>query len=115
MGKSLLLDFMTLSCANRIFSANDTFIQTYDSECNKHEHRLSTMASRFEYLKDRDILTNGEWLVVSKDHMTGDAWFDKLKEYIKQKEKAAKDITRETPFLDRDGKSLIKMMIPTFT
>ncbi len=115
MGKSLLLDFMTLSCANRIFSANDTFIQTYDSECNKHEHRLSTMASRFEYLKDRDILTNGEWLVVSKDRMTGDAWFDKLKEYIKQKEKAAKDITRETPFLDRDGKSLIKMMIPTFT
>ena len=115
MGKSLVADYMMLSAADKLFSNHETVLQTYDTEINKHEDRLRNFANRFDHLKDKDILGNGLWIVSDKSQYYGEVWFDKLKEYLKAKEKSAKDYTFTTPFLDRDRKSPIKMLMPTFT
>ena len=115
MGKSLICDYMMLSAANRLFSVHETVMQTYDTEMNKHEDRLRGFASRFEFLADKDVLGNGLWLCTDKSVLSGDQWFDKLKDYIKQKEKATKEYTYDSPFLERDGKTTHKILMPTFT
>lgn len=112
--KSTIMHYMMLSAANRITAAADTLMMTYDTEINIHESRLQNFINNFDNLRDKGILENGHWIITDKTVYYADEWFDKTKTYLKDKEKNAKDYTLETPFLDRDRKSLIKMMVPTF-
>lgn len=112
--KSTVMHYMMLSAANRISAATETIMMTYDTEINIHESRLQKFAERFEYLKEKNIINEGIWTITDKTVYYADKWFDETKKYLENKEKNAKDYTFETPFLDRDGKSLIKMIVPTF-
>lgn len=113
--KSTIMHYMTLSAADRLSSTAETSINTYDTEMNIHEERLRALAGVFPSFNERDILNDGTWVVTDKTVYYGNEWFTKLKEYLDKKKTEAPKLTYETPFLDRDGKSSIKMMIPTFS
>lgn len=112
--KSTLAHYIKLSAANKIFSFMDTVIQDYDTEVNIHEDRLLNFTEQFEFFKDRNILDEGLYVVTDKTKYYGDKWWEAHKEYMAEKVKEAKKYTFETPFLDRDGKTLIKTLLPTF-
>ena len=113
--KSTVMHYMMLSAADRITAAVDTNMSTYDTEINIHESRLLEFANRFEKLREKDVFNTGYWVVTDKTVYYADQWFEKTKEFLANKEKHAKEITGVTPFLGRDQKTLIEMIIPTFT
>ena len=113
--KSTVMHYMMLSAADKLFSTHDTVMMTYDTEINIHEERLRNFINKFDYLQNKQVLQNEHWTITDKTVYYGDTWFEKLKEYLTNKEKGAKDYTYDTPFLDRDGKTLVKLILPTFS
>ncbi len=112
--KSTVLHYQSLSALNRIMYAHESSITTYDTEVNIHENRLIQLTYKFDYLKDKDIINNGIWSLTDSTIYSGNKWFENLKEYVNRKQEHKKDITVEYPFLDRDGKTLLKGLVPTF-
>lgn len=115
LGKSTILHNMTLSAFNRIMSTTDSSLSTYDTEINVHEGRLDKLLERFEYLKDRNVIETGEWIVTDKSIYYGDKWFEVLKDFLKEKRANAKQNTVDTPFLSRDKTTPMKILVPTFS
>lgn len=113
--KTTIARFKQLSAASRIMlGAGFTSIQSYDTEMNIHEERQRSLSQQHEAFKDKDILADGTWTITDKSVYYGNEWFEKLKEYLKNKKDNANKLTVETPFLDRDGKSNMKIIVPTF-
>ncbi len=112
--KSTLMHYMMLSALERMLVSVETSAHTYDTEMNVHETRLKILTQHFDILKDKDLLLDGIWSVSDKTIYYGNTWFSHLKEFLNNKKDHKKELLRETPFLDRDGKTPISMMIPTF-
>lgn len=95
-----------------------TSIADYDTEVNAQEHRLSALASSIRFFFDHgiDLFDYNQmlWKTTDKTVMPGDEFFEKIKEFIAIKRKLAKDYLVDTPFLDRDGVSLLRVILPTF-
>ena len=108
--KSTVVHFMSLSAMSRLITTTETSMSTYDTEVNIHEFKLKAMAEAFQIFKDRDIINDGTWVITDKTVYYGDQWFEKLKEYLKYKIDNSKKYLVETPFLDRDGVSLMKAL-----
>ena len=114
--KSTIMHYMMLSAADRIASTTDVCVMdTYDTEMNIHEERLRSLTYSFETFKSRDILNDGTWIVTDKTVYLGDEWFEKKKEFLKGKKDNLAKLSFETPFMNRDGKSLLKVVVPTFS
>lgn len=95
-----------------------TSISDYDTEVNAQEHRLSQLAASIRFFFDHNIdlfdYNQMLWKTTDKTMMAGDEYFEKIKEFIAVKRKLAKDYLVDTPFLDRDGTSLLRVILPTF-
>lgn len=115
LGKSTIMHEMSLSALNRMFSTSESSLSTYDTEINMHETRLDKLIQKFEYLKDRDILTNGEWVITDKSIYPGEKWLEKIKDFLKDKRSNTKQYSVTTPFLSRDKKTPISILMPTFS
>ncbi len=113
--KSTILHYMGLTAMERIYIAHPTSMSTYDTEVNIQEEALQRFVDRFNVFKDLDIFRLMIWAITDKTVYYANQWYEKLKEYLKNKMDNKSKVTLETPFLDRDGKSLIKMMVPTFS
>lgn len=111
--KSTILHFMMLSAMNRMFSTVETSAGTYDTETNIHEHTIKRFLNRFPYLRDKNIIEEGYWVITDKTQYHGNKWHEKSKEYLAQKAENANKLKYSTPFVDRDGKAL-KVIVPTF-
>lgn len=110
--KSTTMHWMMLTAMSRF---NQSTASTYDTEINISEERLKDLARNIIELNGEDVIENGRWTITDKTAYFGNEWFEKLKEYMDAKIANAKKITVESPFLDRDGKTLLPMIIPTFT
>jgi hypothetical protein len=116
MFKSTIMHYMMLSAADKLMSTADTSMSTYDTEINIHEERLQHLTGQFESFKDKNIIKDGDWVITDRTVYHGNAWYEKLKDYLKnQKKQGDKEIVYETPFLDRDGETLMTTIIPTFS
>lgn len=112
--KSTVANFMELSAMSKIAEVADTSMNTYDTEVNIHESRLLTLTKRFDIFKNVNILDNGMWTITDRTVYMANEWYEILKDFLKSKRDDAKKIERNTPFLDRDGKSFLKILTPTF-
>lgn len=113
--KTTIARYKQLSAASRIMlGAGMTSIQSYDTEMNIHEDRQRRLSQQHEAFKDSDILADGTWTITDKSVYYGNEWFEKLKEYLKTKKDNGSKLTVPTPFLNRDGKTLMEILIPTF-
>lgn len=112
--KSTVMHYMMLSAADRIATSVETSMSTYDTEINIHEHHLLAFTKRFPSFKQKNILEDGTWLVTDKIVYYANEMFEILKEYLKNKAANSKKIEYPTPFPDRDGKTPLMMITPTF-
>ena len=111
--KSTLAHYHVLSALSRIMSMAPSSIGTYDTEMNIHESRLQMLADIF--FPDNNILLDGTWVVTDKTIYTGNKWYEEFKTYLQDnKLNNKKELTVELPFLERDGKTLMTTIIPTF-
>lgn len=113
--KSTLLHYMMLSAADKIATVVPTHMDTYDTEVNIHETRLHAFTTRFISFKDRDILQDAIWQVTDKTMYYANKWFELFKDYLKSKKTIQAKLEMDTPFMTRDKKTLLKIMVPTFS
>ena len=113
--KSTIKNHMLLSAFDKIYSVSpETMIYAYDTEINVHETALRRFTEKFKYVSEiKDIFQNN-WIITDKEAMLGDEFFKELKEFFSNKESHSKELTFTLPFLDRDNKTLIKSLLPTF-
>lgn len=112
--KSTLMHYMMLSAASKVMEVNDTYMSTFDTEINIHENRLISFTKGFKVFQDRNIINEGIWSVTDKTVYYGNEWYELLRSYLKEKKKSADKHMRTTPFLERDGKTLMQTVVPTF-
>ncbi len=110
--KSTIMHYMLLSAMSKF---ENSAASTYDTEINISENRLKSLVSNITEFKDEDVINTGRWVVTDKTAYHGNEWFEHLKKYMDSKIANAKSITVESPFLSRDGKTNLTMLIPTFT
>lgn len=110
--KSTIMHFMLLSAMSKF---KDSTASSYDTEINMSEKRLKSLAANVAEFKGEDVIHSGRWTITDKTAYHGNEWFEKFKKYMDLKIANAKSITIDSPFLARDGKSNLPMLIPTFT
>jgi hypothetical protein len=116
MFKSTIMHYMMLSAADRLMATAETSMSTYDTEINIHEERLRQLTDQFTSFTGKDIITDGTWVITDRTVYHGNDWYEKLKSYLKENKKQGdSSIMYETPFMERDGKTLMKTIIPTFS
>lgn len=106
--------YMMLSAMDKIFLAGETSSMTYDTEMNIHPARLFKLTQRFNSFKKRNILDDNLWAISNKANYFANEWYEKLRDFLKEKIEHEKEILYDSPFLDRDGKTLMKVMLPSF-
>lgn len=110
--KSTIMHFMMLSAMARFAGSTSN---TYDTEINMLLSRLSQLALAIKEFNGEDVIDNGRWQVTDKTLYYANEWYEIWKKFIKEKRDNLSKISIVTPFIDRDGKSLMKVSIPTFT
>ncbi len=110
--KTSILFFFILTCLSRM---KDSAANSYDTEINVNENRIKKMADHIHDLNKEDIIENQRLILTDKTKYFGDEWFEKIKDFMTEKKNKAKQITVNSPFLSRDKKTLLPMLIPTFS
>lgn len=115
--KSTLLMYMLLTVLYRL-SKNQASLSWYDTEVNVDLMRLAYMASLIEGFEDFDaeennIFLTGLWAFSDKGNISGNKWIDKIQLFLMEKIKNSRSHMADSPFLDLDGKTLIRWMTPT--
>lgn len=110
--KSTIMHYMMLSAMCKFPESHGN---TYDTEVNVSINRTRALASVVHGRYDTGAFDDNRWTITDKSIYHGNVWFEELKKYMDGKIENAKSLLRESPFLDKDGKNLFKMIIPTFT
>lgn len=110
--KSTIMHYMMLSAMSKF---DGSAANTYDTEINISENRAKALANNIRELNNEDIIHKGRWKITDKTAYFGNEWFETLKEFMTTKFDNAKSITKLSPFLARDGKTQLPMLIPTFS
>lgn len=107
--KTTIMDWMMLVVMSQIPKSQGGI---YDTEFNVVIPRVSALAAAIKEFNNEDIVRNGRLQFTDKSVYLGNEWYDKWKEFVKDKEKNIASVSLDTPFIDRDGKTLFKQAIP---
>lgn len=117
--KSTLTEWIIYTAMGRVGA--ETVGIFYDTEFNKKEPRMSILQRGVrEVMRQLDkigaysLFKAGRFVLTDKAAYSGNKFFDFIKDWLTEKRKDKKNMF-ETPFVDRDGKSLFHMLMPTFT
>ena len=112
--KSTIMHYMMLSAASKVNEVSDTYMSTYDTEINIHEHRLINFTYQFDNFRGKHIINEGMWAVTDKTVYFGNKWYEEQRQYLKDKAKCGEKDYLTTPFLERDGITMMKVIPPSF-
>lgn len=119
--KSTLVEWMIATAMARVSPYSEGIF--YDTEMNKKEQRMASLQLNIRDIynqamhmfgMERSLFDQGRYTLTDKAVYSGNKFFDAIKEGLAAKQKDKKNV-QLTPFLDRDGKSPFKMLVPTFT
>lgn len=113
--KSTILHYMSLSALDRIQQSTPSSLSTYDTEINISEKHLNNLAQSFPTMKDKVPTNDGTWTITDKTVYFANEWYEVLKKYLKDKKAAGKEFEVDLPFIGRDGKTKLKVPVPTFS
>lgn len=109
--KSTIMHYMMLSAMAKFY---ESVAFTYDTEINMSEARLASLADNIREFGGENVIHNGRWQITDKTLYLGNEWFEIYKKFVQDKTATKTKYSRTTPFLDRDGKSRMTQLIPTF-
>lgn len=112
--KSTIMDYMSLTAMVRIWYATPTYLNTYDTEVNIHETHKRNFFQRYMAIFKEDILNTGAWTITDKTKYSGNKWYEIHKEHMVTMRNTPDKDRFDTPFLNRDGKTLFRIPTPTF-
>jgi hypothetical protein len=115
IGNNFKSTFMHFMMTTVMAHFPESTADTYDTEVNMNESRLASLARGIRDFNGEDIIENGRWRITDKSLHMGNEWFEIFKTFIKDKVAAGNKIMRDTPFIARDGVSLIRQAFPTFS
>lgn len=110
--KTTITNYQLFTAMSRMANSSGN---AYDTEVNIHESHLKEFIARIPEFKGEDVLDTGRWVVTDKTIYSGNKWNEVFRTFVEDKIKNKDKWSVTTPFLDRDGKSLIKIILPTFT
>lgn len=90
-------------------------MDTYDTEVNMTMERLRELAGRQRDFNGENVIDNQRWRVTDKREHLGNEWYEILKDYINLKVAQGPKALHTTPFLDRDGVTLMKQLPPSIS
>lgn len=109
VGKTVIMNFIFHTILARM---RESYGQTYDSEDTFEEGRFTDLATFIEGLSEDDLFALGRWMVTARSVISGEIWFDQLKDFMEQRQTDRAKRRRSTPFMDRDKKPF--QMIPHY-
>lgn len=107
--KSTLQRFQSFTASARMPQSTGNL---YDTENNVSETRPAHLAEGIEDFGGEPIFDTGRWVFTNSVTYIGNKWYEAQRDFLQEKAKQKSYV--DSPFLDRDGESLMKMMIPTF-
>jgi hypothetical protein len=117
--KSTLTEWMIYTAMGRV--SPETIGIFYDTEFNKKEPRMTALQRgvrevmrQLDKLGVTSLFKANRFALTDKAMYSGNKFFDWMKNWLTEKRKDKKNMY-ETPFVDRDGKSLFHMLMPTFS
>jgi hypothetical protein len=103
------------SILNRLLpQCDDSFYSRYDTEINTHESRYNTLYQNFDNIKGRDLLEEGMVQITDSSVYNGNQYWKIVKDYLQEKTSDKKAKRYTTVFLDRDHKTPLTVIAPTF-
>lgn len=112
--KSTIAHYMNLSGMHKIAAAIQSYLITYDTEININEQELKRFYRyQFPLFGGTDLIQEGYWQVTDKTRYYANEWYEIYRDFMKSKKGDDKG-KMDTPFLDRDGVSLMKFPVPSF-
>lgn len=114
--KTTIMRWMVLSVLSRIYgiAADQTLYWSYDTEINLHENRNLKLSYSFDIFKEKNIIDEGLWQSTDKVEYSGNEYWALLKEHSKERREDKKRPMFDTAFLERDGKTPLRVMAPWF-
>lgn len=111
--KTTVMDHMSFTALARTQESTGS---DYDTEVNKHEHQISDGRIRTVHdLLGEDVLMTGRWIHTDKTVYSGNEWYAQQKEFLENKVKNSKVLSRDTPFWNRERTGFMQMLVPTIT
>lgn len=110
--KSTFQRFRSMKAGSRMKGSTGSI---YDTEINMHEKHQAAFADGMEEFEGERIFDTGRWVLTNKAMHSGNEYYEMQRDYLMAKFKNAKNIMVNTPFLDRDGETLMQIMLPTFS
>lgn len=106
--KSTIAYYLLLTMLARYEDATG---QIYDTEVNISDYdRIKNLCKTNKELSNIDLIESGRLLLTDKSMIYGNVWFEKQKDFMNNKIKNIKSITKKSPFTDRED-----IPIPTVT
>lgn len=114
--KTTVMRYMVLSALNRMsrVAGDTTYYSSYDTEINTHESRNINLSHQFYEFRNRNILEEGMWQITDKTVYSGNEYWHKVKEYLREKMTDKKQRLFKTAFLSRDKTTPLTTVCPTF-
>lgn len=112
--KSTTADYFLYSAYAKFAHVPNVYGMKYDTELNVDQPRQKQLASGVEGLEgENNPFEKRCWNLTDKSIYTGNKWFEVIKKYADDKEKAASKLMLDTPFYDSTGE-VIRIITPTF-
>lgn len=109
--KSTVMHYLSLMVLARF---PEGVMSTYDTEINVTKAGLARLGVSIADLKGEDVVyQSNRWIITDKTKYFANEWYEEWKKYLENKVANAKHITRETPFIDKDGESRMMVLVPT--
>ena len=107
--KSSIMDYMALAAASMF---KGTRYSIYDTELNKQPHRITQLAKSIRNWDGIDVMDDVVQ-ITDKTILLANEWYVEKKKQMQAKMDKAKQITVQTPFMERDGTQMT-ILFPTF-
>ena len=108
--KSVILHFMNERVLDRYIKS---VLQLYDTECTVTYPRLEALAQHMPNLAGLDLEDTGRVFISDSSVMSGNKWFNGVRDFAEDKAKAAKDWMHTTPFVDPKTGAMIRTYYPS--
>lgn len=114
--KTTIMRWMILSALSRIYGVAglDSLYWSYDTEINLQENRNIKLSHSFDVFKDKNIVDEKLWQATDKVEYSGNEYWALIKEQMGLRKGDKKSKRYDTAFLDRDGKTPLKVLAPWF-